>query len=171
MLGPGETGAPARRAAALRRRMFCFLYEGVLLFGLVMFAGLLYALLTQQRHALVGQRGLQVWLFCVIGIYYVGFWTRQGQTLPMRTWRIRLVTASGKPLSALRASCRYVLAWLWFVPALLLLHLSAIKGTQAFGIALALGVLVYALLSFAHPQRQFLHDVLCGTRLVDATAT
>jgi hypothetical protein len=28
-------------------------------------------------------------------------------------------------------------------------------------------VAVYALLSWAHPQRQFLHDALSGTRLID----
>lgn len=158
-------------APPLRRRLACFLYEGVLLFGVVAIAGLVYALVTQQRHALVGQRGLQIWLFCVIGVYCIGFWTREGQTLPMRTWRIRLVTVSGKPLSVMRASCRYVFAWLWFVPALLLLNLSDVKGTQAFGIAVTAGVLVYALISCAHPQRQFLHDALCGTRLVDAAAS
>jgi hypothetical protein len=27
-------------------------------------------------------------------------------------------------------------------------------------------VIAYALLAFLHPQRQFLHDVVCGTRLV-----
>ena len=28
------------------------------------------------------------------------------------------------------------------------------------------GVVAFALLAFLHPQRQFLHDVVCGTRLV-----
>ena len=43
------------------RRMAAFLYEGVLLFGVVFVAGYLYAALTQQRHALQGQN--RTW-FC-----------------------------------------------------------------------------------------------------------
>jgi hypothetical protein len=32
--------------------------------------------------------------------------------------------------------------------------------------SLSVGVLAYALLSHLHPQRQFWHDAVCGTRLV-----
>ena len=58
----------------LRRRLAAFLYEGVLMFGLVMLVGLLYGGLTQQRHALRGRLGLQVVLFLSIGVYFVFFW-------------------------------------------------------------------------------------------------
>jgi hypothetical protein len=68
-------GALAPGAApSLRRRMACFVYEGVLLFGVVMCAGLVYSSLTQQRHALVGLHGLQVVVFVVLGLYFVWFW-------------------------------------------------------------------------------------------------
>lgn len=157
-----------RVAPSLRRRLACFLYEGVLLFGVVMVAGLIYGALTNQRHALIGQRGLQAWLFLVLGMYFVGFWVRQGQTLAMRTWHIRLVTASGAHLTTLRAACRYLLAWVWFVPALALVQASGLQGGWHFSMVLVAGVLTYGALSRLHPERQFLHDVLCGTRLVDA---
>ncbi len=32
---------------------------------------------------------------------------------------------------------------------------------------MTLGWLVYGGLALLHPQRQFVHDVLCGTRLID----
>ena len=51
----------------LVRRLAAFVYEGVLLFGVVMIAGYLYATLTQQRHALQGHSGLQGFLFVVLG--------------------------------------------------------------------------------------------------------
>jgi hypothetical protein len=35
--------------------------------------------------------------------------------------------------------------------------------------AVTAGVLVYAALAFFNPQRQFVHDVVCGTRLVPWT--
>lgn len=71
-------------APGLWRRMACFIYEGVLLFGVVMIAGYLYSTLTQQRHALQGQVGLRSFLFLVLGIYFVWFWSHGGQTVAMK---------------------------------------------------------------------------------------
>ena len=36
---------------------------------------------------------------------------------------------------------------------------------EIFGV-MAAGVIAYAMLALLHPQRQFLHDAICGTRLV-----
>lgn len=144
------------------------LYEGLLLFGVLMVAGWLYAALTQQRHALSGKTGLQLFLFLVLGIYFIWFWTHGGQTVAMKTWRLRVLRADGEPLTQGRALARYLLAWLWFLPALLTLHLSGLKGGGATAGVLLAGVLAYAAASRLHPQRQFLHDALCGTRIVDA---
>lgn len=165
-------GPPATFEAptpGIARRLACFFYEGVLLFGVVMLAGLLYSVFTNQRHALVGTAGLQAFLFVVLALYFVGFWARQGQTLAMRTWHIRLIDRSGCAPGAGRALVRYLLAWLWFAPALLALSVVDIQGTGSSAIAFAAlgtGVIVYAGLSRLHPQRQFLHDALCGTRLI-----
>ncbi len=150
----------------LWRRLAAFVYEGVLLFGIVMFAGLLYGLVTNQRHALAGAGGLQAFLFVVLGVYFVHFWSRHGQTLAMRTWHIRLVDASGRPPGAWRALARYVASWLWFLPALALLHFEGVQGGFAIGATLVVGVLGYAALARLHPGRQYWHDALCGTRLV-----
>jgi uncharacterized RDD family membrane protein YckC len=126
----------------------------------------LYALVTQQRHALQGKLGLQVFVFGVLGMYFVGFWTRGGQTLAMKTWHIRLVRADGAPLGGARALARYLLSWLWFVPALAVIAAFGVHGTGAiFGVVLA-GVLAYAALGWLRPDRQFWHDVVCGTRLI-----
>jgi uncharacterized RDD family membrane protein YckC len=148
------------------RRLACFLYEGVLLFGVVMLAGLVYGVATQQRHALVGSTGLQVFLFGVLGLYFVFFWVRSGQTLAMLTWNVRLVTEQGHPVRPMRALLRYLLAWLWFLPALAGLWLAGLKGGGTATVVLLTGVFAYAALARLHPDRQFLHDVLCGTRLV-----
>ena len=138
----------------LPRRMASFLYEGVLLFGVVVVAALFYAGLTDQRHALRGQTGLQISLFIVLGIYFVGFWTRGGQTLAMKT------------LSWQRALARYLAAWMWFLPALVSVHRAQLKSAWPAFAALLVGALVYALLTRLHPDRQFLHDRIVGTRLV-----
>ncbi|MDQ2778545.1 MAG: RDD family protein [Pseudomonadota bacterium] len=142
------------------------MYEGVLLFGVLMAAGLIYGVATQQRNALQGALGLRVFLFMVLGVYFVWFWSRRGQTLAMQTWHIRLLTTTGQPVSRLRAVCRYLLAWLWFMPALLALWLSGLKHTAPAFTIIATGVLAYAALAWLRPDRQFIHDALCGTCLV-----
>jgi uncharacterized RDD family membrane protein YckC len=167
MSGDAPAGASLDlRAPALFRRLACFIYEGVLLFGVVMIAGYLYSTLTQQRHALHGQHGLQAFLFIVLGIYFVWFWSHGGQTVAMKAWHIRLVSADGGPVSQWRALARYLLSWLWFLPALTALYLAGVHGLGAIFGTLALGVLAFAALSWLHPQRQFWHDAVCGTRLV-----
>lgn len=158
--------APPAPAPGLMRRMACLLYEGVLLFGVVMAAGLLYGILTGQRHALEGTLGLQLLVFMALGIYFVVLWTRGGQTLAMQTWQVRLVTADGQALGKPRALLRYLLSWLWFVPALAIARWTGLQGALPIAGALLAGVLGYAALSYLHPQRQFLHDAICGTRLI-----
>jgi uncharacterized RDD family membrane protein YckC len=161
--------APAVEVAAapgIARRMAAFLYEGVLLFGVIFLAGLVYGALTQQRHALQGQTGLQVFVFVVLAAYFIAFWSRGGQTVAMRAWHIRLVTTRGEPVGRARALCRYLASWIWFAPALLAARLAGLHSTWEIFTLLTVGVLAYALLAWAHPQRQFWHDALCGTRLV-----
>jgi uncharacterized RDD family membrane protein YckC len=154
------------QAPGLWRRMACFLYEGVLLFGVLMISGYLFSSLTQQRHALVGRHGLQAFLFVLLGIYFVWFWSRGGQTVAMKAWHVRLVDVHGQPVTQFRALGRYLLSWLWFVPALLALWLGELHGGTAIGGLLLTGVIGYAMLAMLHPQRQFWHDVACGTRLM-----
>jgi len=156
----------ALKAPPLARRFASFLYEGVLLFGVVMAAGFVYGTVTQQRHALVGTWGLQVMIFVVLGAYFVHFWSGKGQTLAMQTWHIRLVRRDGGPVTRGRALCRYLLSWLWFVPALLCVQLAGLKGPGPTFTAMAAGVLAYAGLTLLHPLGQYLHDEVCGTRLI-----
>jgi uncharacterized RDD family membrane protein YckC len=153
------------RAPTLMRRLACFVYEGVLLFGVLMVAGFAYSTITQQRHALVGTTGLQVVVFLVLGCYFAGFWARNGQTLAMQTWQIRLVMVDGKPVPWRRAVLRYLLSWLWFLPALLVVGLSGVKGAMPTFVSVLAGVLAYAALTRLRSDRQFWHDAVCGTRL------
>jgi uncharacterized RDD family membrane protein YckC len=162
----GAADAASAPTPSLRRRMAAFLYEGVLLFGVVVIAGLLYGALTQQRHALQGQTGLQALLFAVLGLYFMVFWTRGGQTVAMRAWQVRLVDANGGPLRPWRAFARYLASWLWFAPALIAARAAHLQSAFEIFALVTVGVVAYALLAFAHPQRQFWHDALCGTRLV-----
>lgn len=160
-----HTGAPT---PSLLRRLACLLYEGLLLCAVVFVAGLLYAVLTDQRDAMQGRGGLLVCVLVLVpGAYLVWHWSRSGQTLPMQTWRIRLTTVDGQRVSRRRAVARYAAGWIWLLPALAVWQLAGWRSAPTLLGCLSAGVLGYALLALLHPQRQFWHDALCGTRLVD----
>jgi len=168
MTGVGPPAGAAVRAPSMRRRLACMLYEAVLLFGVVMVAGLAYGMLTEQRHALQGNTGLQLFLFVVLGVYFAGLWSSRGQTLAMKTWHIRVQAADGRAPTRSRAAARYVASWLWFLPALASAHAAGIRSAAFMFCTLAAGMASYALLARLRPDRQLPHDVLCGTWLVDS---
>jgi uncharacterized RDD family membrane protein YckC len=149
----------------LLRRMACWLYEGMLLFGVVFIAGYLFGTLSQTKNAMDNRHALQAFLFVVFGIYFVWLWAK-GQTLAMKTWHIRVLDRSGRPLSQGRALLRYLCSWLWFLPPLLASWFFALKGGEA--VVIFVGwIAVWAILSRFHPRQQFWHDALAGTQLVD----
>jgi len=150
---------------SLARRLAAMAYEGVLLFGVVFIADYLFSALTQQRNAMQGRAAGQAFLFVVLGIYFSWFWSHGGQTVAMKAWHLRVVDAAGRPLSELRALLRYLLSWLWFIPALAGAWLAGIKDSRIY-ICVAAGLIAYALVARLHPRRQFLHDVICGTQLI-----
>ncbi len=152
---------------SLRRRMACWMYEGVLLFAVVFIAAYLFGTLSQQRNAMNNRQGLAIFIFIILGIYFVYFW-HKGQTLAMKTWHLRVVGMDGKAISQKRALLRYMLSWLWFFPPLGAIWLFAPPkfSAGASGFILFAWVAIYALLSRFHPERQFLHDALANTRLI-----
>ena len=165
MTDPASTSAASPAATPrLARRMACWLYEGVLLFGVVFIAGYLFGTLSQTRNAMDNRHALQGFLFVVFGIYFTWFWAR-GQTLAMKTWHIRIVDRAGRPLSQPRALWRYLLSWIWWLPPLAGSALFTLPAGEAAVIAIG-WVIVWALASRLHPQGQFWHDVIAGTRLV-----
>ncbi|WP_084461171.1 RDD family protein [Curvibacter gracilis] len=155
---------PQLQAPSLKRRMACWLYEGMLMFGVVFIAGYLFSTLSQTRNAMDNRHGLQAFLFVIFGIYFAWFWAK-GQTLAMKTWNIRVVDRHGKAISQARALLRYTLSWIWFLPAL---GASAALGLSGAETAVIIGgwVAIWAILSRFHPEGQFWHDVLAGTRLI-----
>ena len=120
------------------------LYESFLLSGVLFFAFFVPHLLLGLIWGIDVSGSLR-WLHVVLvlWVYFGWLWKRNGQTLAMQTWKIRLVSASGLPLTTRQLALRYALAW----PSLL---------------ACGIGILW----AFFDRDRQFLHDRLAGTRLV-----
>ena len=142
------------------------LYEALLLFGVLFVADLLFEALAQSRHALNLRHARQFWLFGVAGAYFVFFWCRSGQTLAMKTWRIRLVAPGSATLPLNKAILRYLLAWMWFLPAMALDYLFELKSWPSLGL-IAIGMLAWGATIMLNKERQFLHDQLAGTRLIN----
>jgi uncharacterized RDD family membrane protein YckC len=137
---PGE----AVRAPGLARRFACAVYESLILAALVLIATFPFLALAGDSTGGLRRHLLQGWVVLVVGAYLVGFWTRSGQTLAMKTWHIRLESADGGPVSLAGAVRRYILALL---------------GAAVLGIGF--------LWAFVDRDGQFLHDRLAGTRLAD----
>jgi uncharacterized RDD family membrane protein YckC len=174
----GAAVSPPFSTPSLRRRFAVMLYESLVLFGVLTMAGLLYSPLMEQRHALQGRQGLQAVLFAVLGLYFVWFWTHGGQTVAMRAWHVQLVDRHGAPVGLWRALARFMASWIWLMPAFLSIYLTQWQGHPSLALyatltacALALWMVAYALSSRLHPEGQFWHDTLCGTRLVRTAET
>lgn len=157
--------------------MACWLYEGMLLFGVMVSSGLVYFVAAYWITGLAPgdmvihpqlKSGLQASSFLVLGLYFIWMW-RRGQTLAMKTWRIQIVDNAGHPISRKAAFKRYLASWFWFIPPL---AVSSAMGLPVLELTLlTLGwVILWGLLSRFHPQGQFWHDALAGTRLI-TTAT
>jgi uncharacterized RDD family membrane protein YckC len=160
---PGEDRAPP----GLMLRVAVMTYEAVLLFGLTFVVGYALLSLTGWTYPLPPRSRwiLQAALFAAIGIYFVTCWTRAGQTLAMKSWRLRLVGRDRRLLTPARAALRYLLAWSLFAPGLAFAALTDF-GAAANLLALAAGLL--AMLALARLDRggQLLHDRLLGSRVI-----
>ena len=151
---------------SIKRRITAMVYETFLLLAVEMLAVALYLLVTRNNHAPAFQLGLKVYLFLVTGAYFIYAWTNSGHTLAMKTWRMHVLTAGYERVPLRTAALRYLLAWGWFLPALLVCSLLGLKSKGEIGAAIAVGVLAWGLTAFLDRDRQFLHDRLAGTRVV-----
>jgi len=148
------------------RRLIVMVYETFLLLAVEMLAVGVWLLLTGNRHEAVHQHGLKVFLFLVTAAYFIHAWTDSGHTLAMKTWRIRLVADGHARVPLRTALLRYLLAWGWFLPALLACALLGLKGKGEISAAIAIGILAWGATALFDRERRFLHDRLAGTRLV-----
>lgn len=138
---------PERHLPSVRRRIASMTYESILLLGVLSVTFMLPHLalgmswgITLPAWALTGH------IFLVLGIYFIGYWHRSGQTLAMQTWKLRLSSPHGHTPSLSRLIIRYVLAW----PS----------------VAYFFAGLFWALFD---RDRQFLHDRLAGTQIIFCT--
>jgi uncharacterized RDD family membrane protein YckC len=138
-----DPAAPAAAVASLGRRLGSLCYELLLLAAILFVAGWIFLAFDHLLPAALARPLFQFYLLAITAAYFIYCWTRSGQTLPMKTWRIRLVSDNGTAISTARAAQRYVFALA--------------------SIALCGGGFWWALVD---RDGQFLHDRLARTRLV-----
>jgi uncharacterized RDD family membrane protein YckC len=173
-VGPDRESAPGDPPASLRRRLGALVYELLLLAAVLLVAG--FALLPIVTPAAAPAGGALIvpsptgrmlsfaGILCVLLVYDVWCWSDGRRTLPMKTWRLSLVRADGAPLSLAVALLRF--AGCWIGPALALGGYLMLRphGYGAHAVWLVAFNFLWALID---PERQFLHDRLAGTRVVD----
>ena len=143
---PGKTstkgGSPL---PGIGRRLASLLYESLVVFAVLMVGYLLPQIVLYGFGLGIGGRMQWVHVFAVLLLYFVWFWLNGGQTLPMKTWKLRLASADGRSLRPAQALLRYLAAW----PSVLF-----------FGVGFLWAVF--------DRDRQFLHDRIAGTRIESA---
>jgi uncharacterized RDD family membrane protein YckC len=139
----GVRGLPDLAVPGIGRRFLSMLYESLVVFAIAFFAGMAFYGAANGQISGGSRLLFQLYLFLILGIYFIACWSRRGRTLPMQTWRIRVVGADDLSVGVGRAALRYALAW----PSLL------VFGAGFFW-------------AFLDRDRQFLHDRLAGTRIV-----
>jgi uncharacterized RDD family membrane protein YckC len=165
-----EAGAPA----PLVRRFAALAYESLLLGAVVLLAGFLFALAFTPpgdgavRALRVPALPMRMLMLAVVfgaaALHFGWCWTGGRRTLPMKTWRMRLVRADGRDLDLRTAALRYAAAWSG--PALAVAAYAALAPTGRPRLALWLLLFNYAW-AFVDRDRRFLHDRIAGTRIVD----
>ena len=117
-------------------------YESLMLIAVLFIASFIFHLLFRDANSILFRPAFQLYLLLVAGIYFIWFWTHGGQTLPMQTWKLRVVTVDGQRVHLKQAVARY---------------LFAVVGIFLLGCGI-----IWALFDRDH---QFLHDRLAGTRI------
>lgn len=135
-------------SAGFGRRFAALIYDALLLAALLLIFTTASVMLVARSAILPENAGVWAYVYratllAIIVAYYVLNWTRSGQTLGMRAWRLRAVDAQGRRMSVRMALLRYLYAVLAWAPA-------------------ALGVLWL----YVDSEHLALHDRLSGTRVV-----
>ena len=153
---------------SVKRRIAALPYEALLLLALIIIAAFPVAGLKNATLSGALQLLFQVYLFCVIAIYFTWFWRHGGQTLAMKTWRFRVVNVNGRELNFAQALRRFVYAFLFYGPACVGIALLFFPDRISRVITMWAFLPMAATILWARHDagRQFLHDRLAGTRLV-----
>lgn len=132
----------------LSRRLASMLYEGLVVFAILLIGFLMPQIVFSGFGLSLTGKFLWLHVLALLMAYFVWCWLHGGQTLPMKTWKLRIVNADGSALRPLQAVLRYLAAW----PSIIF-----------FGIGIFWAIF--------DKDKQFLHDRIAGSRVVATPPT
>lgn len=80
--------------ASLVRQLAAMIYDSLLIFA-ILFVVVSISIAFNQGEAIKNQLFIYISLFLVVLVFYGWFWSKSGQTLGMRVWKIRIVSEFG----------------------------------------------------------------------------
>jgi uncharacterized RDD family membrane protein YckC len=147
------------------RRFAAIVYDVLAVVAIVMVVGLIAQMATGGQVA-DAKGHIVAWWYqplqaLVVGAYFFFSWTRGGQTLGMRPWKIRVVSRDGAAVGVGQGLVRLVVAGL----PVLLLMLYGVVALQVALLAPLVGWAVILLPSFFDGRNRGLHDMVAGTEV------
>ena len=165
---PNNTAA-LTTVPTIKRRLISIVYESLLALAVLFLPFLVFELVAQGAHTPLTEHMRQCLAFLVMGAYFIHQWSRDGQTLAMKTWRLKVVLPGHAHVPLRVAACRYVLSWMWLLPGILVSYALDLQHWQALS-AVGIGMLAWSSTALFTGNGQFLHDKLLGTQLVQLPA-
>jgi uncharacterized RDD family membrane protein YckC len=142
-----ENPESTTRYAGLVRRLMAIIYDLLLLLALL-FIATTAAMVVNRGNAIVPGQPLYpfyvVYLLAISFVYYSWFWTHGGQTLGMKTWKMKLQQENGEAVTWSLALVRFI---------------TAIISWSAAGLGF--------FWSLFHPQKRTWHDLVSKCVLLD----
>jgi uncharacterized RDD family membrane protein YckC len=96
--------------ATFLRRLGAMMYDSLLLLALLIIAALPVVFIAGPNSAFFKSPLYTLYLYSISFVFFGWFWTRGGQTLGMRSWKIRVLRNDNRPLGWDSALMRYLLA-------------------------------------------------------------
>jgi uncharacterized RDD family membrane protein YckC len=134
-----NANSPHLITPSLISRLASMLYETLLLLAVLFIGVFAFSSLATYKGGGALKPFFQIYVIGLIAAYFFYFWRKSGQTLAMKTWHIKLISANGRPLSYTQCAIRLFVA--------------------------LIGVPLFFWALFDRDQ-QFLHDRIAKTRLV-----
>ena len=164
-----DNSAASTTIPTIKRRLISMVYESLLALAVLFLPFLMFELAVQGAHTPITEHMRQCLAFLVMGAYFIHQWSREGQTLAMKTWRRKVVLPGHTHVPLRMAAWRYVLAWMWLLPGILVSYVLDLQHWQALS-AIGLGMLAWSATALFTGNGQFLHDKLLGTQIVQVPA-
>ena len=100
------------QSAGLMRRIAAMVYDGLLLFAILMLASLPFVVPLGEEEEMQSTHKLvyQLAMAGVIYAYFVGYWKSRGRTLGMQSWGLQIVNVDGQLPTLGQSTLRFVAA-------------------------------------------------------------